>query len=370
MRRRTNAGIGEGPWARRTRVERCPSRRPRRRRVAWPGSGAIALTIAFSALVSAPSRAQGPAIEVSENGHDFGDIWINDRVAHTFKIRNTGDAELELLDALTDCPCITFSRFDRRIAPGKTGDVRVELDTSNYIYGRFAKRISVLTNVPSKPTIELTFKGVIREYVARSPVGVGIERLDPSQSAERVVKLTNATADAITLALDSPPLTGCFSVQLVEDVQGQQWSLHVTAAPPFQAYMNETTVRLASSVPQQPIVSVHCTAYVPPRLELRPYVLIAQPAMTVREVRFINNDPDPVRVLSVSTDDPRLRADVVQGEDGRKYTVRVVMPLAYAPPDAGNVITINTDDVGEPRIELRLVSRKAADNPSSENPEP
>lgn len=331
----------------------------------------IAMIAAVLSMLSCPSSvcAQGAMIEVIDNHHDFGDIWINDRVTHAFKIRNTGDAELELLHAVADCPCITFVRFDRRIAPGKTGEVRIELDTSDYIYGRFTKRIQVSTNVPSTPGVELIFKGVIREYIARSPVGAGFAQLEPDQTAEQTIKLVNQTSDAATLTLDSPPNMGCFSASLTEDKPGFQWSLRVTAAPPYQSYMNEATIRLTSSIPKQPVVTVRCTAYVPPRLELRPHVLVAQPAFTLREVLFINHDEQPVRVTGVLCDDPRVRADVVEEQAGKRYKVRIVMPLAYEPPDRGNVITITTDDPGEPRLELRLVSQRASDDASTGNRE-
>ena len=41
----------------------------------------------------------GPRIEFPETIHDFGRVFQNSSISHTFKVRNVGDAPLELIKA-------------------------------------------------------------------------------------------------------------------------------------------------------------------------------------------------------------------------------------------------------------------------------
>lgn len=324
---------------------------------------------AFSAVLFSAAgmcHAGVPIAKVQNNGHDFGEVWINDKVAHGFKILNAGDGELEILDAVTHCPCVQVTRLDRRIEPGKTGEVLVQLDSSAHVYGKINQRITLITNVPGDPEVELKFHGLLREYIERSPVGAGFLRVGKDETVEKEIKLANRTDKPVALELATPAQVGCFSFSLEETAAGKEWLLRVQAAPPYQPYLNEARVQIKTGVKEQPLVHVTCTAYVPPRLELRPFPLVANPAFALREVKFINNGPEPVQVRKVTCDDPRLKADVVEKKAGSEYVIRVVMPIGYTPAEPGHVITIETDDAEDPVVKLPFLAKA----PSQTDAEP
>ncbi|MCG3131405.1 MAG: hypothetical protein FLDDKLPJ_02197 [Phycisphaerae bacterium] len=339
----------------------------RRRRQALVACGWVLGAAAFSPRVDAGV----PIPKVLNNDHHFGELWINDVVSHTFRIHNAGDGDLELIDALANCPCLKIERFDRRIGPGQTGEILVGLDTSRYVYGRFNYRLTVFTNVPGDPQLELKLGGVLREHIQRghvdpvtgrvTGVGAGFRRLTSEQTGRMIVPLSNQTDAPATLVLASPAQQGCFYVDLEELEPGMKWRLVVDAKPPYQPYQNEAVVELATNLKEQPIVRVTCTAYVPPRLEFRPYPLVPNPAFAVREVNFFNNGDRPVKVLDITTDDPRVLADIVEKQPGKHYLLRVVMPIGYVPPPQGHRITVRTDDAEEPTLVLPFSSAGAAD---------
>lgn len=349
----------------------------RDRRGAQVVCGLVLGAAAFSPCV----EAGVPIPKVLNKDHNFGELWINDVVSHTFRIHNAGDGDLELIDALANCPCLKIERFDRRIGPGQTGEILVGLDTSRYVYGRFNYRLTVFTNVPGEPQLELKLGGVLREYIQRghfdpatgrvTGVGAGFRRLTPDQTGRMIVPLSNQTDAPATLVLASPAQQGCFDVDLEEVEPGMKWRLVVDAKPPYQPYQNEAIVELATNLKEQPVVRVTCTAYVPPRLEFRPYPLVPNPAFAVREVNFFNNGDSPVKVLEVTTDDPRVLADVVEKQPGKHYLLRVVMPIGYVPPPQGHRITVRTDDPKEPTLVLPFApagAADAADEPSEPKP--
>ena len=71
-------------------------------------------------LLGAPLAAAatpGPKAEVPETAFDFGEIFEDRELTHTFTIKNIGDALLEIKDIDSDCAC-TAADSDRRIPPG------------------------------------------------------------------------------------------------------------------------------------------------------------------------------------------------------------------------------------------------------------
>ncbi len=70
-------------------------------------AGVLALAAALSLCAGGPALAQSdssleeakPRISVPVNTHDFGEVWEGEKVTYVFTVRNTGDAELHILDA-------------------------------------------------------------------------------------------------------------------------------------------------------------------------------------------------------------------------------------------------------------------------------
>ncbi len=62
----------------------------------------------------------GPKAQVPETTYDFGEVFEDVKLTHTFTIKNIGDALLEIKDIDSDCACTTADS-DRRIPPGGEG---------------------------------------------------------------------------------------------------------------------------------------------------------------------------------------------------------------------------------------------------------
>ncbi len=314
------------------------------------------LTIALGALWAGTAQGGVPIATVLNNDHDFGTVWIGAKLDHTYRIRNDGDGVLDILDIRVSCPCTTVDAdFPRKIAPGETGRITMRLDTARNIYGSFRKSIELTTNVPRARRTDLRFRGRIKEYIERSPVGVGFGRMGTDQTELKVVNLTNNTDDPVILELIGPPRQGVFAVALSDVRPGTTWRLEIRAKPPYEPYQNRATIRILTGVFEQPVVTVSCTAYVAPRLELKPPYLVRNVKLGVRKVRFINNGESPVRVESVDSDDRRIKTSFVEEREGFEYELIVVMPLGFLPKPEGNRIIIHTDDSETPEVVLRFV---------------
>uniref|UniRef100_A0A7V4LDJ6 DUF1573 domain-containing protein n=1 Tax=Desulfobacca acetoxidans TaxID=60893 RepID=A0A7V4LDJ6_9BACT len=102
--------------------------------------------------------AATPRAEIPHTVHDFGQIWDYQEVNHTFTIKNTGDAPLEILEVDPDCAC-TVANYSRTIPPGGEGAVTLGLKPFS-VSSPFQKNTVIRFNDPSRREVTLVMKGV------------------------------------------------------------------------------------------------------------------------------------------------------------------------------------------------------------------
>jgi hypothetical protein len=109
----------------------------------------------------------GPKAQVPETTHDFGEVFEDVKLTHTFTIKNIGDALLEIKDIDSDCAC-TAADSDRRIPPGGVG--RITLTIAPYsVLRQFAKKTTVFFNDPEHPQVVLTMQGYGKPFIEIQP---------------------------------------------------------------------------------------------------------------------------------------------------------------------------------------------------------
>ncbi len=131
-------------------------------------SKAVILALCAALLVAGALWAQGkPKAVAVEAIKDVGTVPKGEKIIHDFQIRNDGDAPLEITNVRPACGC-TVAEYDKVIAPGKVGKVHAEMDTVTF-NGAIAKGVSVFTNDPATPELELTIRAKVEPYIAVKP---------------------------------------------------------------------------------------------------------------------------------------------------------------------------------------------------------
>lgn len=123
----------------------------------------IAIIIATSILAIAPAQGKDkgktPRIEFKTQTHDFGNISNKGSVKAEFRFTNTGDGNLVITQANSECGCTKPEYPENPIAPKKEGTITVTYTPNGHI-GHFEKAVTVRTNgVPKK--IKLKIKGEV-----------------------------------------------------------------------------------------------------------------------------------------------------------------------------------------------------------------
>ena len=110
-----------------------------------------------------------PILEFDKTEHDFGYINEGEKVSTEFILKNTGDADLVIVNAVGSCGCTVPEKPKENIKPGESAPLKVTFD-SNGKPGQQEKTVTITTNTangketckikanvkpdPSKPTIK------------------------------------------------------------------------------------------------------------------------------------------------------------------------------------------------------------------------
>ncbi len=235
---------------------------------------------ALLALAAAAFAATGPIAVAVEPIKDVGAVEKGKKVVHDFVIRNDGDEPLQITDVQAACGC-TATSYDRTIAPGATGVVRAELDSTTFS-GGIAKSVTAYTNDPATPKIELTIKATVEpllavrpgyarfvkretqgpakvEQIVWSPRGEAFE-ITKVESPYPFLKVTYRPAtDADRQEVNAP--SGGYVVELALDY----------ASAPAGALANNVTIH--TSHPKQKVVEIPVSGFVQPAVAVTPPVM-------------------------------------------------------------------------------------------------
>lgn len=131
--------------------------------------------------------AAGPRAEVTEIIFDFGEVFEDKELSHTFIIKNTGDAPLRIKDIDSDCACTT-TEHDRTIPPGGQG--RLTLTIAPYsVLRQFFKETKVTFNDPEHPLIVFGLKGYGKPAIEIQPTHIIRFQGDPGAEHRGQVRI-------------------------------------------------------------------------------------------------------------------------------------------------------------------------------------
>jgi len=114
-----------------------------------------------------PAAEATPHASVPETSFDFGKIYEDRPLTHTFVIQNTGAAPLQIEDVDPDCAC-TVPQYAKSIPPGRQGDITLTIKPFSVIH-RFKKETKVRLNDPDQPLLVLTMTGVAQPFIEIQP---------------------------------------------------------------------------------------------------------------------------------------------------------------------------------------------------------
>ncbi len=113
------------------------------------------------------AAAAAPRVAVSETSKDFGKVFEDKALAHTFVIKNEGNSPLKVEEVDPDCAC-TVANYDGTIPPGGRGEITLTIKPFSVLRD-FLKKTTVKFNDPARPELVLTVKGYVQPIIEIQP---------------------------------------------------------------------------------------------------------------------------------------------------------------------------------------------------------
>jgi len=322
---------------------------------------ALCAALLPAASLFAQDKPKAVAVEAIK---DVGVIAKGEKVVNDFTIRNDGTAVLKITEVRPACGC-TVASFDATVAPGQTGKVHVTLDTVTF-NGPIAKGVTVYTNDPDTPQIELTLKVRVQPYISVKP-GYARYVTVHGEAKEGTIVQTLWTPDSSPLNIlkvDSPYpyLTVSFheatDKERLPDAPGKQWKVEMLLSSNAPVGPLADVVTVHTDHPKQKLVQIPISGFVRPVIAVTPpvgdfgQIELKAPLSKTLDVR--NFATEPIKITSVDEQGKGIKAQLEPQEEGRKYFIHVTLNPEVGKGPFTAKLTIHTDSPKSPVIEVPL----------------
>ena len=195
--------------------------------------------------------------------YDFGEVFEDVKLTHTFDIKNIGDALLEIKDIDSDCAC-TAADSDRRIPPGGQG--RITLTIAPYsVLRQFTKKTKVFFNDPEHSQVVLTLQGYGKPFIEIQPSHIIRFRGKPGEELRSQVRFTSH-------------LPGNFEITEFKTNIPQYIDVTVKAEEPGRIYVVEVRNKRQEAGNYAGVIELSTTSPKRPRLIMRVFGELSLPS--------------------------------------------------------------------------------------------
>jgi len=192
------------------------------------------------------------------------------QIVYPIYCRNMGTNPLEL-KTVTTAPAVKIEPgYEKTIAPGATTAIRCKFTTPTEPV-TFLHRVTITSSDAIRPELSIILAGKSRPHIDVSPTtGVDFSDNPQTHNIPRIATLTyngQGTIEYGTPTSSSPK----FEAELKKSGSPMHTMVIVKSKPPFDPGKNTGAIRIKTTCPQQPVVEVSATLFVPERVEIEPH---------------------------------------------------------------------------------------------------
>lgn len=323
----------------------------------------LALTAMF--LVATSLLAQGkPKAVAVEAIKDAGTTPKGEKISVDFLIRNEGDAPLEITNVQPACGC-TVADFDKTIPPGGTGKVHASVDTTNF-NGPISKGVTVYTNAPDTPQLELTIRAKVEPYISVKPGYARYITVQGEPLEGNIAQTLWATDDQPLeiVSVDSPwpylkvSFREAKTEERVPEGKGREWRVEMTLSNDAQVGALSDFVTIHTSHPKQKMVKIPISGFVRPVIAVTPPIAdfgqieLKEPLRKVFNVRNFATEPIKITAIEGGVQGVDLKLEPL--EEGREYQVRVTLNTTLPKGAFSGTVVLKTDSPKMPTLNVEL----------------
>lgn len=319
----------------------------------------VLATLVLPALAAAQPKAAADTLI-----HDFGLMPRGDVSQHTFVLRNEGNQDLVISQVRSSCAC-TVVDHPQVIAPGDSGEVKVDLDTM-ILLGPSTKRVSLFTNDPENPRIDMTIKVDARPYIDVHPGYfryIVVQGFGDEGSVEQTVWASSPKEFSIT-SVESP--VDFIDVEWREaeaderrpDHDGPQWVVKATIQPDAPVGPLTGFIDIYTDHAKQKKASIPLSGFVRPVFAVTPSAA-AFGDLALEEPRDVALDlrsfaTEEIEIVGIDNSIEGIETTWETQTEGRRFWIRFKVPTDLPKGPFAGTVTVRTNSERVPTIEIPI----------------
>lgn len=183
-----------------------------------------------------------PKLTLDTTEIDLGEIFSGETAKARITLKSTGTSPLKIVRINTSCGCTTVKQPSTDIAPGESGVLEVEFNSSGF-RGKSVKYVYIESNDPVNQYTSVTLAATIREELepAQGNTLVWFGDVPVGSKAEQSYALKNITTRPIGVkGITSTSKSVTVSPQKATVAPGESIRFTITVAPTQKGYLNES----------------------------------------------------------------------------------------------------------------------------------
>jgi Protein of unknown function (DUF1573) len=225
--------------------------------------GLVMLVFTFWGAGAAPAAAAEPRMVLPETQYDFGTVFEDRPLIHTFKVLNQGEAPLKIRKVDPACSC-TVAQYDRTIPPGGQGEITLQIKPYS-VLRQFHKETRVWVNDPQLPEFTLFLTGVSMPFIEITP--------------SHIVRLRGAPGDKLEgQVLFTSHLPGPFQITSYRTNIPDKIDISLKPVVPGRVYLLKVKNKTQNTAPYAGLIELFTTSKQRPRLIVRVFGEIYLPS--------------------------------------------------------------------------------------------
>lgn len=185
----------------------------------------VVLAVIFLRTDVSPAADSAPRASLKETSFDFGKIYEDRSLTHTFMIENTGAAPLIVENVDPDCAC-TVANYDKTILPGKEGAITLTIKPFSVIH-QFKKEAKVTLNDPERRMLQLVMTGMAQPFIEIQPSHIVRLRGTPGDDVKGQVHFISHLPAPWKITDYRTTIPDKIDVSLKPEVPGKEYVLEV-----------------------------------------------------------------------------------------------------------------------------------------------
>jgi len=176
-------------------------------------------------------------LTVEQGSYNFGSVAQGKKVQHNFVIKNSGDAPLQIKQLNVSCGCTAATPSSSQIPPGKTAEIKVVFDSTNFA-GKVQKSVAMVTNAAKNPNYNLIVEGTVLEELQVGPRQVSLGQVKAGSPREVSVTVTNngtALRRLVSVSANSNSLQIKATIRKAEVKPGEAGVIDLVITPRSEA---------------------------------------------------------------------------------------------------------------------------------------